>query len=318
MEEKQWVKKELKPFIEPSMPIELLLAQQKGTVPCRAVVVGAHRPEILKMVSAAEKLGLITPILVGLKGELREAAHKAEFDLENVETGEAENEKKMVEIATSILQEQKCEMAIKGHIHSDVYLRGLLRSSAGLRTQTSASHVFHMSAPGLKKPLFITDAAFNISPDVNQRKATAENAINFAHKLGVTCPKVAVLSASETIMPAMPSTLEAAEIVEWINDRFSSSAHAFGPVALDLALSSVAAKTKGYEDIGAGDADILLVRDIEMGNALFKMMTYFMGACAAGVVTGLKIPLVLTSRADPMVAKLASIALAARISSTSK
>lgn len=295
--------------IEPMMPQELL-AGVKDFAPLRAVIVGAHRAEILTMVRQAQALGLIVPYLVGVAGELECAADDAGIDLGAFETVQVATQEDVAGAAVDLVHQAHCAMAIKGHVSSDIYLQTFMARSARLLTRNSPSHIFHMSAPTMAKPLLISDAAFSVAPNPRKQQRIAANAIDLAHLLGIEQPNVAVLSASEKVLASMPSSGAAAELANWINQTYGAQAHGFGPVAFDIVASEQAGVTKGYEDRGSGDADIVLVPSIEVGNALFKMMVYFSGACAAGIVMGMKIPLVLNSRADPLAARLASIALA--------
>lgn len=295
--------------IEPVMPADLLAKAQQGE-PLRAVIVGAHRAEILTLAVEAQALGLIVPYLVGLGSELDAAAGQAGVDLSQFYVVRVDDEALLVAEAVRLIHDEDCAMAIKGQVSSDVYLAQFMARSARLLTRTTPSHIFHMSAPGLAKPLLITDAAFTVAPNARKFQRIAANAIGLSHLLGVARPNVAVLSASEKVLPSMPSSGAAAELAGWINQTFGDAAHGFGPVAFDIVASELAAQIKGFEDVGSGDADVVVVPNIETGNGLFKMMVYFLGACAAGIVTGLKVPLVLSSRADAPAARLASIALA--------
>lgn len=303
--------KEMCPQAEPEVPASLLQALD-GLEPAPTVIVGGGSGLALETASEAEKLGIIKPILVGGKAKIEAAAEQASVDVSHWEIVTADGEVEVGAAAVALVREGKASCAIKGDIHTDNYLRAFLSRSAGLRTDRMASHVFHMTAPALKKPLMITDAAFNVAPTIEQRKDIASNAIAVAHAVGIDRPGIAVLSATETVIDSIPSSGEARILADWINETFAGRAAAFGPVAFDLAVSGRSAEIKRYDNPLAGDADMLLVPTIEVGNALFKMMVYFMGACSAGIVYGLKIPLVLTSRADSVAARIASIALAVK------
>lgn len=303
--------KELCPQMEPEVPASLLKALE-GQKPAPTVIVGGGSGLVLETASEAEKLGIIKPILVGGKAKIEAAAEKASIDISGWDIVTADSEVDVGAASVSLVRDGDASCAIKGDIHTDNYLRAFLSRSAGLRTDRMASHLFHMTAPVLKKPLLITDGAFNVAPTVDQRKDIASNAISVAHAIGMECPGIAVLSATESVIDSIPSSGEARQLADWINGEFAGRAAAFGPVAFDLAVSGRSAGIKRYDNPLAGDADMLLVPTIEVGNALFKMMVYFMGACSAGIVYGLKIPLVLTSRADSVAARIASIALAVK------
>jgi phosphate acetyltransferase len=192
-------------------------------------------------------------------------------------------------------------------------MRALLGRDAGLRTGNPFTHLFYMTMPGRNEGLIITDAALNPAPDIDIRKAITTNAVSMMRLLGVDRPKVALLSATEVPNPRIPSSVEAAEITAWAKVHLPD-AEVAGPLAFDLAVSQHAATLKGVTSPVAGHADIIVVPEIVSGNALFKMMVQFMGACAGGLVMGAKVPIVLTSRADPPVARLASVALATIVS----
>lgn len=304
----------LMPFREPELP-ESLFESLQGVSPVRCVVVGAETPLALETAVEARRLGIADPILVGPSKEIARVAEEAGFDIAGFEQVDAPDETSIAAIAAAAARDRQAGFAVKGSVHTDVYLRAFLSRDAGFRTDRLASHIFHMTAPGLSKPLLISDAAFNVAPSVEQRLGIAGNAIEVAHAVGIETPHIAVLSATESVIESMPSSVEAHAIAEAINrEHGDRGVHAFGPVAFDLAVSAAAAATKGYDNPAAGNTDILLTPTIEVGNALFKMMVYFSGACAAGIVYGLRLPLVLTSRADPVAARLASIALAASAS----
>jgi phosphate acetyltransferase len=305
--------RELMPFQEPELPQDLL-ASLKGADPVRCVIVGAGSALALETAAEARRMGLIEPILVGPSAAVERLAEEIGFDLAGLKLLDAEGEAAISALSAQAAREHEAGFVIKGSVHTDVYLRAFLSSKAGFRTERLASHVFHMTAPGLSKPLLISDAAFNVSPGVGQRIQIAGNAIEVARSLGIEPADIAVLSATESVIESMPSSVEAREIAAAINKAHAGVARAFGPVAFDLAVSASAAQIKDYDHPAAGNADILLTPTIEVGNALFKMMVYFSGACAAGIVVGLKVPLVLTSRADPVAARIASIALAAKAS----
>jgi phosphate acetyltransferase len=263
----------------------------------------------------ARRLGLVDPLLVGPVADIEQIAGEIGCNLADFEVLDAANdEASIAAVAAQAARDRDSGFVIKGNVHTDIYLRAFLSGKSGFRSERLASHVFHMTAPGLRKPLLISDAAFNVAPNIEQRISIAANAIEVAHGVGIEKPNIAVLSATESVIESMPSSVDARTIVEAVNDIHSGHAHAFGPVAFDLAVSGPAAAVKAYDHPAAGDADILLTPTIEVGNALFKMMVYFSGACAAGIVVGLRVPLVLTSRADPVAARLASIALAAKAS----
>jgi phosphate acetyltransferase len=190
-------------------------------------------------------------------------------------------------------------------------MAALLSPQAGIRTGRRMTHAFHMSVAGFERALVIADAALNVAPDLETKQAIIENSIDLARAAGVAEPNVALLSASETVSERMPSSADAAALTQWAAQL--PDAQIFGPLAFDNIVSRQAALMKGIDHPVAGDADIVVVPNIECGNALYKMMVYFLGACAAGLVLGGRIPVILTSRADPPAARLASAALAVLI-----
>ncbi|MEM1318517.1 MAG: bifunctional enoyl-CoA hydratase/phosphate acetyltransferase, partial [Pseudomonadota bacterium] len=200
----------------------------------------------------------------------------------------------------------RAQAIMKGDVHSDTYLSAIIRRDNGMRTDSRTSHCFVMDIPDWPKPIIITDAALNVAPDVKNRIAITRNAIALAHALGVETPKVAVLSAVESVNAAIPSSAEAEQIAAEAYD----GAIVGGPFALDNAVSMRAAKLKGITDPAAGDADILVVPTIEAGNILFKALVYMAGAETGGLVVGASAPVILTSRADSAEARIASCALA--------
>jgi phosphotransacetylase len=198
---------------------------------------------------------------------------------------------------------------MKGSLHTDELLRAVLPSAAGLRTARRVSHVFVMDVPTYPRLLLITDAAVNIAPGLEAKADIVQNAIDLAHVLGVACPKVAVLSAVETVNPAIPSTLEAAALCKMVDRGQITGGIVDGPLAFDNAVSMRAAKTKGIVSPVAGQADVLIAPDLEAGNMLAKQLAYLAGAESAGIVLGARVPIVLTSRADTVRSRLASTAV---------
>ncbi len=294
-------------------PFELpaaLIAQAQTNDPVAMAVVGADHPVALDSAKQATEAGLIIPTLVGNDAIIRKLGDDAGWDLSNVQIINAEPEGPTANAAAALASRGEVQALMKGQIHTDALMRGVLNRDAGLRTDRRVSHVFHMTVPGSDKALMITDGAVNVAPDERTMMDIVHNAVGLAHALGYEAPKVAMLSGSESVMEGMPSTVLAARIVERAKAGEVESAHVDGPYALDNAVSPAAAELKGITGPVAGQADILAVPNIEMGNGLFKMMVYFRSALAAGIVLGAKVPIVLTSRADPPEARLAATAIA--------
>ena len=199
---------------------------------------------------------------------------------------------------------------MKGYVHTDALMKAVLNRRNGLLIGQRLSHVFHMTVPNSERVLMITDGAINVAPNTTTKIDIINNAVQLSHALGNTMPRVAMLSGTETVIESMPSSVDAAEVVKLANNGAVTGAIVDGPFAFDNAVSSEAAEIKGITSPVAGKADILIVPNIETGNGLFKMMVYFMSGLAAGVVMGAKVPIVLTSRADPPEARFAATAIA--------
>ena len=224
----------------------------------------------------------------------------------NTSESETENEEESASVACKMSNENKTKIIIKGNLHTDILMRCYLKKEFNLLDGKRLSHIWHMTTPQLKKPLFITDGALNVLPRIDIKLQILNNAVQFCNKLGIETPKVAILSGTEDPIDSMPSSVEAKKVMELsIEQKINAIVH--GPLAFDNAVSIEAAKTKKIENEVAGKADILLVPNLETGNSLSKMMVYFMDACAAGIVIGGKIPVVVPSRADSKISKLASI-----------
>lgn len=292
-------------------PADLLERGGMG-VPTPTAVAGATGELPLESARLAAEAGLIEPVLVGEAQRISDLARSIGWDIAGLRVVAAEGEAAAAETAVALARGKEVAALMKGQIPTDVLMRAVVARETGLRTGRRLSHVFYMTAPGRAGAFTITDAAVNVAPDVEARLHITRNAVALHHALGEPQPKVAVLSATEHASAAMPSSLEAAEIVERAADEVDA-ALVEGPFALDIAISPQAAAVKGVDSKVAGKADILVVPNIETGNALFKAMVYFLSATAAGLVLGAKVPIVLTSRADPPEARLAAAALAAII-----
>lgn len=289
-------------------PPSLLQQAQKGP-PMAVAVANASTPLALESVRDAHQHGLIEPVLVGDHGEIQAAADQIEWDICDVRIESTSGEEQIANVSAKLAAQKEVNAIMKGDIHTDVLMRAVVNRDSGLRTDRLMSHVFQMTIPGSEKALFITDAVLNVMPTLKQKEQIARNAVSLLLALGYEKPKMAALSATETASTAMPSSVDAAELARLAREGGFPDALLEGPMAFDLAVSNKAAKIKRFDSAVAGQADILLVPNIETGNALFKMMVHFMSASAAGIVLGAKVPIILTSRADPTPARLASIAL---------
>ncbi len=288
----------------------VLLDMTRGMPPVRTAIVSAGSQTVMASARAATDAGLIEPVFFGKEAVVRDHAAELEWDIADFTIVDATSEEAAAERAAEMAGGGGVSSLMKGDIHTDIFLRKLLDRHWGLRTTQRLTHIFHMTTPACARALLITDAAVNVKPDFETQKSIVINAVTLAHALGIQTPKAALLSATEVPSISIPSSMEMARLSDWAVDAIEN-ARVFGPLAFDLAISPTAAKIKRVTSPVAGDADIIVVPDIVTGNALFKMMVYFIGACAAGIVLGAKVPIVLTSRADPPEARLASVALAA-------
>ena len=287
-----------------------LLDRASGKGAAVTAIVGADHPVALDSARQAQAAGIITPVLIGSRPGIEAEAQQIGWDVSDVEIVEASGESGAAQTGAELAASGAVAMVMKGHVHSDTFMRPLLAKEGGIRSTGRLSHVFHMTVPDSDKSIMLTDCALNVAPNIRTRIAIVQNVVGLAHKLGNAKPRVALLAASESVSEAMPVTQEC----EQIATHFAASelsAEVFGPLAFDNIVSGDAAKMKGIDHPVAGDADVVVVPTIETGNALFKMMVYFMSACAAGIVLGGKVPVLLTSRADPPAARLASAALGA-------
>jgi phosphate acetyltransferase len=264
----------------------------------------------LESAKMATDAGLIEPVLVGKADVIQALARELDWDLTSIRLEDAATEADAARIAAGIVAAGEAHSLMKGHLHTDTLLKAVLSRDAGLRTSRRLSHVFHMTVPGHARPLCITDAVINVQPTVVDKAHILRNALDLLHALGITQPKVALLSGTEEVNRAMPSSVDAGELVKLASLGGMQDAIIEGPMAFDNAISRDAADLKGMTSRVAGDVDLLLVPNIETGNCMFKQMVYFMSATAAGLVLGARVPIILTSRADPPEARLASCALA--------
>ena len=274
-----------------------------------AGIVNAGKPLTMMSVMDAVNENLITPIFIGDKEDIDKCALDLNFDISNFEIIDEKIENKTSEIAADLASKEAIKIIVKGHIHTDVLMKEVIKKKYNLIGKTRLSHIWHMSLDKEDKPLIITDGALNVSPNVKTKMHILKNAINFCNRIGNKRPKISVLSATEEVLDSVQSSLDAKEITE-LAKKEDLSADVFGPLAFDNSVSKKSAEIKGIKNLVAGDADVLLVPSVETGNALVKIMVYFMGACAAGVVVGGKVPVVITSRSDVATARLASIAAA--------
>ena len=275
----------------------------------KVAVVNAGKPLPMLSVQDAVNENLIEPIFIGDEKEILKCAEDLKWDISNYEIIDEPVENNTAKIAAQLASKGKIKIIVKGHIHTDVLMKEVLKREYNLLGKTRLSHIWHMTVTKDDKPLIITDGALNVLPNVKTKMHILKNVINFSNRIGISRPKVAVLSATEEVLESVPSSLDAAELTKLAKEE-NLDADVFGPLAFDNSISKKSAGIKGIKNSVAGEADILLVPSVETGNGLVKMMIYFMGACAAGVVVGGKVPVVITSRSDEAQARLASIAAA--------
>ena len=283
------------------------VAKKTGTVTAAIVNAGEIFP--MESVHKAVQHNLIIPTFIGDENEIKKYADKLKWDISKYEIINEKNENSTAPIAAKLASEDKVKIIVKGHIHTDVLMKAVLKRDLNLIGKKRLSHVWHMTLDKNDKPFIITDGVVNVLPKLEVKMHILRNAVDFANKIGISRPKVAVLSATEEILESVPSSIEADKITKRAKEE-NINADVFGPLAFDNSVSKKSAAIKKIKNDVSGNTDILLVPNVEAGNALVKMMIYFMGACAAGVVLGGKSPVVITSRSDEAEARLASIAAA--------
>ena len=290
---------------------EALLRRCKQLPPVTTTVAYPCEATALTGAVEAAEAGLIEPILVGPADQIRQVAKRADLKIDDYPIEEAPDAKSSAAKAVELIRAARAQVLMKGSLHTDELLGAVVSSATGLRTGRRISHAFVMSVPTYPKPLIVTDAAINIAPDLEAKRDIIQNAIDLAISLGKAGPKVAILSAVETVTTKIPSTIDAAALCKMADRGQITGAMLDGPLAMDNAINLQAAKTKGIASAVAGDADILVAPDLESGNILAKLLTFLANADAAGIVIGARVPVILTSRADSVRARMASCAVAA-------
>ena len=283
------------------------VAKKSGTV--NAAIVNAGEIFPMESVHKAVQHNLINPIFIGNEMEIKKYAKKLEWNISKYKIINEKDENNTAPLAANLASEGKVEIIVKGHIHTDVLMKAVLKRNLNLIGKKRLSHVWHMTLNKEDKPFIITDGVVNVLPKLEVKMHILRNAVDFANKIGILRPKVAILSATEEVIESVPSSIEANIITKRAKEE-NINADVFGPLAFDNSVSKKSAAIKKIKNNVSGNTDILLVPNVETGNALVKMMIYFMGACAAGVVVGGKTPIVITSRSDESEARLASIAAA--------
>ena len=290
---------------------ERLLAACDAIAPAITMVVCPYTEDALSGALAAAKRGLITPVLVGERSKIEAAAREAGEDISGVEILEAPDALSAATAACRRVAEGGADSVMKGHLHTDTLLRAVLDRTYGLRSERRLSHVFVMDVPGEPHLMLVTDAAVNIAPDLAAKADIVQNAIDLARALGITTPKAGILSAVETVNPALASTIDAAALAKMADRGQITGGLVDGPLAMDNAVDLNAARIKGLKGEVAGRAEILVAPNLEAGNMLAKQLTFVARAESAGVVLGARAPVILTSRADSEFSRLMSCAVAA-------
>ena len=283
------------------------VAKKVGTIDAAIVNAGEIFP--MESVHKAVHHNLINPTFIGNENEIKKYANKLKWDISKYKIINEKNENETAPIAAKLASEDKVKIIVKGHIHTDILMKAVLKRDLNLIGKKRLSHVWHMTLDKDDKPFIITDGVVNVLPKLEVKMHILRNAVEFANKIGIARPKVAILSATEEILESVPSSIDADKITKRAKEE-NIKADVFGPLAFDNSVSKKSASIKKIKNDVSGNTDILLVPNVEAGNALVKMMIYFMGACAAGVVLGGKAPVVITSRSDEAEARLASIAAA--------
>jgi phosphate acetyltransferase len=301
------------PFLsarEAQVPQDLITRAQTFGAP-RVAIARAGAPSPMEAAQEATKAGIMIPVFVGEIDMIRAEAAKLNWDISGYAQHATTGEEEAGLTAASLCGAGEADVLMKGQLHTDVFMKSAVSRNAGLRTGHRFVHIFHISHPDGGKPILISDAAVNVNPDLITRQSAIVEVKKLLNKLGNDRPKIAILSATESAIPSVPSSMEGKALADWARENIEGI-DVSGPLALDLIISpkAVAAK-KLTDDPVAGNADAIIVPDIVSGNALFKAFVYLTGGCAAGVVTGAKVPILLTSRADPPAARIASAALAA-------
>ncbi|HBZ68854.1 MAG TPA: phosphate acetyltransferase [Deltaproteobacteria bacterium] len=290
---------------------DALIDSCHSLAPVRTAVAHPCDESSLSGALEAAKAGIIKPLLVGPEARIRRLAASLGLDLGELRLVNAPHSHAAAETAVGIVRAGEADALMKGSLHTDELIAEVVRKDTGVRTGRRISHVFIMDVPTYRKPLFITDAAINIFPTLEDKVDIVQNAIDLAHALKIDAPKVAILSAVETVTSRIPSTIDAAALCKMADRGQITGALLDGPLAFDSAISQEAAAVKHIKSVVAGDADILLVPDLEAGNMLAKELSFLAGADAAGIVLGARVPIILTSRADNVRTRMASCAVAA-------
>ena len=273
-----------------------------------AAILNANNEVTLLAAKISSELNLINPTLVGVKEDIIKICDQINWEISDVSIVESENETESSIIGCKLASKGKVDLLVKGHMHTDTLMKEYIKSSHNLRVKgEKLSHIWFMTIPSKRDPIIITDGALNIRPNLQTKKMILKNVLKFTEKLNHFEPFISILSATEEILPRMDSSVEANDLMNWALSNISPNLKIYGPLAFDNSISKHAAEIKGIKNSVAGNANILLVPNIETGNSLVKIMVNFMDAVAGGFITGSKVPVVITSRSDNLDSRLSSI-----------
>ena len=290
--------------------LEELVDRARKLGPAKIAVIEAHDPDVLESLAQAEPLGLTLPTLVGKPAKIEEAARKVGYMLRPESLIPTSGEDASIRLGIDLVREGKADLLMKGKVTTANLIRGVLDKERGLRTARHLSQVIVFQTPRIARLMVMTDGAINIAPTLENKVEICRNAIEVAHALGITDPKVVLLAALEFVNPAMPATVDAAALVQMNRRGQISGAYLEGPLALDVPLSRFAADRKSIESPVVEATDVFIAPDIEAANILYRAITYFAGGQSGGIIVGARVPLVVLSRAEPPETKIHSIALA--------
>jgi phosphate acetyltransferase len=294
----------------PESKYDRLITRAKTVGAAKTIVVHPCDETSLRGATEAAELGIINPVLVGPKAKISNVAHEHKIDISKFEIVDAPHSEAAAAKGVELIREGRGELLMKGSLHTDELMRAVTASTTGLRTARRISHVFIMDVPTYAETLFVTDAAINIFPDLDAKRDIVQNAIDLFTQVGLGTPRVAILSAVETVTSKIPSTIDAAALCKMADRKQITGGILDGPLAFDNAIDPEAAKIKGIDSPVAGRAQVLVVPDLEAGNMLAKNLVYLSKADSAGLVLGARVPVILTSRADSVRARMASCAAA--------
>lgn len=296
-------------------PAHIIKLAQEAPSP-RVAIARAGAPLPMLAAMEATQANMMVPLFTGERADILAEADKLNWDISEFEIIDTNGEAEAGAAAALACGEGRADVLMKGQLHTDAFMRAAVSRDAGLRTCKRFVHIFHITTPDGTKSITISDAAVNVNPDISTRKDATTEVVSLLHKIGNPRPKVAFLSATESPIEAVPSSMEGRELRDWARDTVEGADFS-GPLAFDLIMSpSAVAAKKLTDDPVAGQADAIIVPDIVSGNALFKSFVYLTGGCAGGIVMGAKVPILLTSRADPAAARLSSIALGAIVAAS--